>query len=163
MQDTLGTVAGKWPQRGINMEHLTYSISLQTFLKPPVNSSVNLTLNTHIIVCPQLQTTRADSEDTGEKLIRFKELSDMKILCQVWELFAQISRFLWERKSNCAVIHSDFLPYYYRNLQHKSHIFILVVAGPKAVFRLQIIQKMKSIHLSDVLSQWSEIIALLLK
>lgn len=43
---------------------------------------------------PQLQTTGADAEDTGEKLIGVKEVRGMKILRQVWELFTQISRFL---------------------------------------------------------------------
>lgn len=46
---------------------------------------------------PQLQAAGADAEDAGEKLIRCKELWDVKILGQVWELFAQISRFLGER------------------------------------------------------------------
>lgn len=59
-------------------------------------SEQQLTTNssTHIIVCPQLQAAGADPEDAGEKLIRFKELWNMEILCQVGELFAQIGRFL---------------------------------------------------------------------
>lgn len=56
-------------------------------------------LNTHIVVRPQLQATGADAEDAGEELIGCKELRDVKVLRQVWELFAQISRFLWERHS----------------------------------------------------------------
>lgn len=66
-------------------------------------SKQQLTTNssTHIIVCPQLQAAGADAEDAGEKLIWFKELWNMKILCQVGELFAQISRFLWKKKHLC--------------------------------------------------------------
>lgn len=53
----------------------------------------------HIVVRPQLETAGADAEDTGEKLIGREELRDVKVLGQVWELFSQISRFLWERHS----------------------------------------------------------------
>lgn len=61
-----------------------------------ISSHLLAPFNTHVIVRPQLQTTGADTEDAGEKLIRFKEVWDMKVLRQVWELFAQISRFLVE-------------------------------------------------------------------
>lgn len=50
--------------------------------------------NTHIVVCPQLQTTGTDAEHTGEKLIRTEELWNTEILSQVRKLFAKISRFL---------------------------------------------------------------------
>lgn len=48
---------------------------------------------------PQLKTAGADPEDAGEELIRLKEVRDVKVLGQVWELFPQISRFLSERDS----------------------------------------------------------------
>ncbi|KAA8588346.1 hypothetical protein FQN60_001540 [Etheostoma spectabile] len=46
----------------------------------------------YVVVSPQLQTTGADAEDAGEKLSRFKEPRDVKVLGQVWELLSQISR-----------------------------------------------------------------------
>lgn len=54
----------------------------------------NTKCSTHIVVSPQLQATRADAEDAGEKLIRFEEVWDIKILRQIRELLAQISGFL---------------------------------------------------------------------
>ena len=48
----------------------------------------------HVVVCPQLQTTGADAEHAGKKLLGFKELWEVKILGQVGKLFAQISGFL---------------------------------------------------------------------
>lgn len=53
---------------------------------------------TDVVVRPQLQTTGADAKHTGEKLIRCEELWDVKVLGQDGELFAQISRFLSERR-----------------------------------------------------------------
>lgn len=43
---------------------------------------------------PQLQTTGADAEHTGEEPVGLKELWDMEVLRQGWELFTQIGRFL---------------------------------------------------------------------
>ena len=47
---------------------------------------------------PQLQAAGADAEHAGEKLSRVKEGRDVKVLRQVWKLFAEISRLLQDRK-----------------------------------------------------------------
>lgn len=70
--------------------------------------------NTDVVVRPQLQTTGADAKHTGEKLIRCEELRDVKVLGQDGELFAQISRFLSERRMVWlrASAESDWRPLY---------------------------------------------------
>lgn len=72
-------------------------------LEKYTDSPATATSETHIVVRPQLQTTGADAEHAGEELLRFKEVRCVKVLRQARELFAELSRFLQERReSSCS-------------------------------------------------------------
>lgn len=104
-------------------------------LEKYTDSPATAASETHIIVCPQLQTAGADAEHAGEELLRFKEVGYVKVLRQAWKLFAEVSRFLQERReSACSKdIFFIFAEMYQKN--RSSGSILCEIESPLRTFR----------------------------